>query len=416
MKLTAGIDFGTTNSAVSYMENSIVKMVNFEEGSEFIPTALFFMAETNKRLYGSQAIEAFLSQKDGRLIRSMKSILGTVLMDRYTWVNKYAIEFKDIIRYFISHLKSKLSAVTGIEEIHAVFGRPVRFHEDDDALDKKAETLLREIALASGFNSAEFQYEPIAAAFQHEQDLGEEKLAMVLDIGGGTSDFAVIKIGRELSKKTDRSDDILSCTGVKTGGNDFDKYLNFNAFMPFLGKDAVMGEKRLPLPSHVFFQLSDWSGINFMYERDNFRTIRDICRESHNKTETDRLFQLVSSQRAHELLGIAEDVKIKLSTQNTVKSVLKPVIDKPEVSVRLNEFNDYTEEFFVKIKSSMNECLKLSGKKGTEIDLVILTGGSTDMVKIREMTKETFPKAKISDQNKFSSVSMGLTHDAQRRY
>ncbi|MCL2093998.1 MAG: Hsp70 family protein [Treponema sp.] len=242
MKLLAGIDFGTSNSAVSYIKDGAVKMVQVEPGSDLIPTALFFFAETNRRLYGNEAIDAFISQTEGRFMRSIKSILGTSMMDAYTKVNKYNIDFKDIIRYFIAHLKLKLQEETEADEIMLVLGRPVKFHEDNEDLNRRGEALLREIAVLTGFSTVEFQYEPIAAAFQHEQNINEEKLAAVLDIGGGTSDFAIIRIGPQRKDRLDRKEDILACTGVRVGGNDFDRYLNFFNFMPHLGKDATITE------------------------------------------------------------------------------------------------------------------------------------------------------------------------------
>ena len=77
------------------------------------------------------------------------------------------------------------------------------------------------------FKNIVFQYEPIAAAFSHEKDLTDEKLALVVDLGGGTSDFTIIRIGPKLAVKTQRKDDILATSGVRIGGNDFDKALSF---------------------------------------------------------------------------------------------------------------------------------------------------------------------------------------------
>ena len=76
------------------------------------------------------------------------------------------------------------------------------------------------IFVAAGFNDIRFQYEPIAAAFAHELTMGgHERLAVVMDIGGGTSDFTIMRLSEQHIQKTDRQDDILANAGIRVGGS-----------------------------------------------------------------------------------------------------------------------------------------------------------------------------------------------------
>jgi hypothetical chaperone protein len=419
MQIVSGIDFGTSNSTVSYIGDGDARMVDFEKDVTTMPTALFFHTEENgvkKILYGNDAIGAFLRKEDGRFMKSIKSILGTSLMGGDTRINNRLVNFDTIIGYFIAHLKSKLDSAARSNIESVVMGRPVKFNEIDGKLDSQAQDMLKQIAINSGFKFVEFQYEPIAAAFAHERDIKGEKLAIVVDIGGGTSDFSVIKLGDKLKDKTDRHDDILANTGVKAGGDIFDKNLSFNKFMPVLGKNAVLGDKKLPMPAHIFFELSDWSSINFIYAPKTTKMIREIYSEADDKTKVGRLVELVVSQRAHELLRLAEQTKIALTSRDTVKTVLNPVKDKPEVITNCAEFDGYSKNIYDKIQSSLDECLSQAGKQGSDIGLVVLTGGSTEIIKIKNMVRAAFPNAEISDKNKMSSVGKGLAYDARRRF
>jgi len=416
METVAGIDFGTSNSAVSYKDSADVEIVRMEQGTGAIPTAMFFNGDSREVLFGSPAVDAFLKRNDGRFMRSIKSILGTNLMSGSTNINGISMDFQEIISRFISHLKQGLENDVGKPVNSVVIGRPVKFNETDAGLDRAAEDMLFSIAKSIGFKDVEFQFEPVAAAFSHERNIKGEQLAIVMDIGGGTSDFTVIRIGDALKNKTDRSDDILANSGVKVGGNTFDKYLSFNAFMPLLGKNSTLGSRHLSMPAHIYFELSDWSGINFMYNTKNERSAREIYYESNDKILTGRLVELVLERRGHELLRIVERAKIDMTYNDKITTTLSALSDAPMLDIMRSEFDEYSENIYDKIQKSLDECLAQSGVRREDIGLVILAGGSTGIIKIRDMSRANFPKAKLADGNKFLSVAEGLAHDAWRRF
>ncbi|GHV86909.1 heat-shock protein [Spirochaetia bacterium] len=418
MKTVSGIDFGTANSTVSYIgQDRQSHLVDVENNEKIIPTTLFFYKDSNKILYGNAAIETFLKREVGRFIGSIKSILGTSLMDGKTRINNRNVEIRTLIACFIRHLKAKLDNQTETNVESVVIGRPVRFNDYDEKMDAQAQILLRDIAYDAGFKYIEFQYEPVAAAFSHERHIQGEKLALVIDIGGGTSDFTIIKIGGDLKDKMDRTKDILSNTGVKIGGNAFDKDLSFNAFMSELGKNTTTdGMRNLPMPSYIFAELSDWNGINFIYTQKNIHEINEIYRHANDKEKVGRLVELVNSERAHELLRIAEQAKIELTYSEKVSKVLTPVKDSPAIGIMRTEFDNFTASNIARIQKSLSECLTQAGMNGSDIDLVVLTGGSTSLISIRNLVHKTFPNAILSAENKFSAVGEGLAYDAYQRF
>ena len=104
-----------------------------------------------------------------------------------------------------------------------MLGRPVQFIENDAAADRQAQDDLEKAARTVGFRNIEFQYEPIAAALDYELSVQKEELVFVVDIGGGTADFSIVRVSPEKSRTADRRGDILANRGVRVGGTDFDR-------------------------------------------------------------------------------------------------------------------------------------------------------------------------------------------------
>ena len=111
----------------------------------------------------------------------------------------------EVVEIFVRHLKHKAEAFAGQEITAVVHGRPVRFVDDDDRADARAQAVLEAIARQAGFRDVAFVYEPIAAAHHYEQTVQGEELVLIADIGGGTSDFSVIRVGPQRRERADRS-------------------------------------------------------------------------------------------------------------------------------------------------------------------------------------------------------------------
>ncbi len=140
--------------------------------------------------------------------------------------------------------------------------------------------ILRDIAREVGFDEVTFQFEPIAAALEYERQISAEEIALIADIGGGTSDFSIVRLGPKRHGKVDRSADILANDGVRIGGTDFDRQLSLGIIMPLFGFGSAMKRPGLDVPSSYFHDLATWSNINRMYEPRVSAEIRQVRRDA----------------------------------------------------------------------------------------------------------------------------------------
>ncbi|MEO8858633.1 MAG: Hsp70 family protein, partial [Burkholderiaceae bacterium] len=230
MPAFCAIDFGTSNSAIALPSAAGVRLVTLEAGQQTMPTAVFYAVDglaafqEPQRSYGRAAVAAYVEGIEGRLMRSMKSILGSTLATQATDVGGgRSVRYLDIVGGYLRHLKSMAEAEAGQPLQQLVLGRPVFFVDDDPARDAAAQTALLQAARDAGFSEVQFQFEPIAAALDYEINVESEQIVLVADIGGGTSDFSLVRIGPRQRLRTDRREDILANHGVHVAGTDFDR-------------------------------------------------------------------------------------------------------------------------------------------------------------------------------------------------
>ena len=252
---TLGIDFGTSNSAMSWASpHGLSRLIPLEGDAVSMPTAVFFNAEDHRTHFGRDAVAQYLAGTEGRLLRSLKSLLGSPLINESTEVNHRSISFLEIVTTFLVELRERATQALGSAPERVVMGRPVHFVDDDAERDAMAQQSLLEAAQAAGFREVSFQLEPIAAALDHERRLDREAVVLIVDIGGGTSDFTVVRLGPQRMALADRSGDVLATTGVHIGGTDFDHRLSLEQVMPLLGH-RHLGPQGREVPSRVFFDL-----------------------------------------------------------------------------------------------------------------------------------------------------------------
>jgi hypothetical chaperone protein len=313
MTNACGVDFGTSNSTVGWHRPGQPALLSLEDGKTTLPSVVFFNTEEDSVAVGRAGITEYLEGYEGRLMRSLKSLLGTSLMEGQTEVHGRNLRFSDLLQMYIDALKLRAELQTGHTLQQAVFGRPVFFVDDDTRADKLAEDTLAQIARQAGFRDIEFQYEPIAAAFDYESRITREELVLVVDIGGGTSDFTLIRLSPQAALKLDRQDDILANCGVHIGGTDFDRQLSLASAMPLLGLRSKL-KSQAEMPSSVYFNLSTWHTINFAYTRKALSSLQSVYSEALEQDKLDRLFALISKRAGHWLAMQVEDAKIALST------------------------------------------------------------------------------------------------------
>jgi len=414
-----GIDFGTSNSAcavANQKRDQKIELIPVEDGKITTPSALFFDSDENDIYFGRAAQKAYMDGFEGRFMRSLKRVLGTGLMADKTVVNGRATSFQNIIGAFLKNMKKQTEDYCGFELNDVVMGRPVYFVDNNETANQQAQNQLEEISKSIGFNNVDFQFEPIAAAFAHERNLSGEKLAFVVDIGGGTSDFTVIRLAQERLHNINRTQDILANTGVRIGGNDFDKDLSVKIMMPHMGYNTTYGEKNLTMPKIDYHDLSEWSKINIVYAPKTVRYYHQILRQSHEPEKLKRFVHILEAQLGHRLLHSTEMSKIELTNSYDYNIGLDYVEESLSLSVTRDDLNKAISATIDKVICHVYECVKLAQVRTEDVNLIILTGGSTEIPYVQMVLSKIFPHAEISQGDKLSSVALGLAYDARRKF
>ncbi|WP_245283092.1 Hsp70 family protein [Aureimonas altamirensis] len=412
----AGLDFGTTNSTLGIAARGAPPRLLPVEGEALtIPSALFFSLEDGHTYFGRKAVSEYVEGAEGRFMRALKSILGTSLMNETTLVGRERKSFQDLIGRFLRHMRERLESA-GVQADKVVLGRPVHFIDDDPAADATAEAQLAAAARAEGFAHVEFQYEPVAAALYRESVLQAEELALIVDIGGGTSDFSVVRLSPERARAHDRSADILASTGVHVGGTDFDRLLSIRHVMPHFGLGSLYADGKRSLPVWYFNDMATWHRINLLYTPKVLRDIRDLERAAAEPERLDRFRHLVEYRSGHRLAGAVEAGKIRLTDAPDTEIVLdEPGLDFA-LTVSRAAFEDATQDLVGRIQASLAEALATAGVSAEAVDSVILTGGGAEVPAVRRAATASLPHAQVIRSDAFGSVGLGLALDAARRF
>ena len=414
-----GIDFGTSNSTAGVAGTGVSDgtgtLLALEGGKLTLPSVIFFHAEDAHVSYGRAALADYLAGHDGRLMRSLKSLLGTAMMDDFTEVAGRAVMFKDLLATFIGELKRRAEQSAGQPFTRAVLGRPVFFVDDDAAADQRAEDTLRGIAMQVGWQEVGFQYEPIAAAFDYESTLSREELVLVVDIGGGTSDFTLIRLSPGRAKKADRKADILASSGVHIGGTDFDRALNLASVMPTLGLGSLL-KSGLQMPSSHYFNLATWHTINLAYTRKAAAQIADLQRDARDKTKLARLQTLVEERSGHWLAIQVEAAKIALSDATSTEMNLGRIAPGEHLVLHRPDFDGAINVLVNRVEATISRLLLDAGVTAAGVDTVFFTGGSSGVPLLRDRIAAVLGGARAVEGDRFGSIGAGLALDAQRRF
>ena len=414
--LVLGIDFGTSNSAAALIgADGQMQTIVLDGGRAEMPTALFFAIETHTVLYGSEAMQAYLNGTEGRLLRSLKSLLGSQLMDEYTAVNGQSIRFFDIVVLFFKELKRRCEAQVGQPLTRAMLGRPVHFVDDNPERDALAQETLGRAARDAGFTEIAFQLEPIAAALDYEQRVAIETTALVVDIGGGTSDFTVIRLNPARSQQSDRATDILATTGVHIGGTDFDRLLDLATVMPLLGYKHV-GTGGRPVPNSVFFDLTTWHLIHQAYTRKAMHFAKELWTDYVDQTLHARLMDALDGQHGHRMLAGVEAAKIACSISGNDALVDLDFLATMEkgpsqhlgATVTATVMANALQQALSQVVQCAQLCVQRSGL--STVDAVYLTGGSSALRPLMQALRTAMPDATVVEGNRFGGVAAGLAY------
>ena len=411
-----GIDFGTSNSAIAAVgADGVARLLPLELGETMLPTAVFFNAEDRSVHFGREAVGLYLAGTDGRLMRSLKSLLGSSLVHEHTAIGWGEVTFASIITRFLAELAQRARSVLPDLSRRVVLGRPVHFVDDAPERDRQAQHALQQAALAAGFEEVIFELEPIAAAFDYERRLAREACVLVVDVGGGTSDFTVVRLGPDRVGLADRAADILATSGVHVGGTDFDRKLNIARVMPLLGFGHI-GPRGRPVPSAVFLDLATWHLINQQYNRRAVSHAKSLRVDYADVHLHDRLMTVLHERLGHRIASEVEQAKIECSTRaQPMQWALGNVERGLHASLTPEQMAAELEPLLASVAASAMECVRRSGVAASALDAIYLTGGSSALATLQQRLAAQLPGVPLVQGDLFGGVAAGLAYAAQQR-
>lgn len=417
-----GIDFGTSNSAAALVDaHGQLHTIALEGSRTSMPTALYFSSEDGHLSFGTAAMQDYLRDVQdgvgaGRLMRAIKSLLGSALIDEQTVVNGQAMSFFDVVVLFFKELKRRSEAQLGYPVNAAMLGRPVHFVDDNPQRDALAQATLQRAALAAGFERVAFELEPIAAAFDFERRIETHTQVLVADIGGGTSDFTVIQLRPDQPPRHDRSGDILATSGIHLGGTDFDRLLDLGCVMPLLGYGQRTPGGR-ELPNRIFYELATWHLVHHASSRKSLAEARDLWRDYTDQAQHQRLLHVLTERLGHQLLAEVETAKIVCSERQQSQAINLTSLHLPSATAALAELSPATLHGLLRaqlaaITQCARQCVADAGL--AQPSTLYLTGGSSALSPLVDELQAAFPKAHLVHGDRFGGVASGLAWAAQQ--
>ena len=238
---------------------------------------------------------------------------------------------------------------------------------------------------------------------------------LIVDIGGGTSDFSLVRLSPERRAVDDRQADILATGGVHIGGTDFDKQLSLHGVMPLFGYGSRM-KSDAPMPTSTHLNLATWHTINAVYAPASQRALQSMRYDIVDPTGIDRLFRLIEQRAGHWLAMQVEQGKIELTEQQRFAIDFQRI--EPDLRVELSRqgFESAIAALLERIGASIKQLLTDAGVRAEEVDTVFFTGGSSAIPALRDSVAGLLPRARHVEGNRFGSIGSGLAIEARKRY
>lgn len=466
---TIAIDYGTSNCAVSFVDNGEPCLVELEPNSGYLPSVLWVprspvrsiqiceteVAGVAASLRDRQATDADLARlseagilqmarntvrrealldaiRDDRaqnlsatLIRGSEVLLGSEALRMHmedpslgylikSPKNFLAVDlipekvelFVAITAVFLRHLKLCAEQALGATADLLVFGRPVKYH-GSEAFEPGALDIMRRAAIEAGIDDFVFEYEPIAAAVAYEHQLTTNKTVMVLDAGGGTTDITLMKLGPAHRHKANRKSDILSTTGERLGGTDLDVTFAKTFFGPPLGVGCHF-KNGLPLPKRAIFDalsVTDIPAQTRFYSKNMGRELNEYLRDVEDAIPLRRLIELREEHLSMRVNRSAELGKIDLTHTDQAVVALDYFCDPIDITVTRDDFEQCIQHYIDKIIALMTT---VCNDSCTRPDEIFMTGGTSKIPLMNRLVRAHFPEAALVSGDDFGSVVKGL--------
>jgi len=418
MAIACAIDFGTSNSTLALVKDGEVRQVAldpFNRVPTLMPTLMYFQSGAQP-VYGARAIQSYLeAELEGRLIQSVKRHLPSTTFDG-TSVGRATLSLEHLIGGFLRHLRQVAEREAGEPVRQVLLGRPARFSPDPER-DAIAEGRLRGAAEVAGFERIEFQVEPVAAARSFERSLDRDVLCFVGDLGGGTSDFTLIRLGPDRVRQADRLGDVLGVSGLDVAGNDIDARIVWTQVVPHFGVNAHYrpAGQWVDVPTVLHHAMTRWHTLCQAKTDKNLKFLDRIIAASDDRPGLTRLRELIEENYGYLLFQSVERAKIDLGERESTRLSFDRGNVQFDVPYERAAFEASTEGEVAKVRTMALALLDEVGVSREDVDVAFLTGGTSQLRRVRQMFAELFP-GRLVEQDAFSSVGQGLGVEAAERF
>lgn len=399
---TLGLDFGTSNSGAAVAADGKVRLLPLEPGRDTLPTAVFLDYATRETRIGSAAVAALIDGRDGRFMRALKSILGTPLARESRPFLNRRLRLVDIVAEFLAEVRIRAERAAGQDFRRVIAGRPVHFHSADAERDAQAAADLADCYRAAGFEEVRFLDEPEAAAWAAGPAPG---LSLVVDIGGGTSDFTLFETGPGAVR-------ILASHGLRLGGTDFDRVLSLARVMPHLGLGGELrneiGPGRHDVPRAIYQDLASWEKIAFLYSPATLRAAEKMARRAIEPQRVARLARVLDEETGHDIAFAVEAAKIAVNAGGAATIDLAPVEPGLAPGLSAGDLFEICGTLATRIGAAASETLARAGVRPADVGRIILVGGSSLLLPVERIVRARFPGAAVERSDVFTAVVRGL--------
>jgi hypothetical chaperone protein len=416
-----GIDFGTTNSSIACAGGSdevqLAKFPYLGSLTDAYRSLLYLQrvkeggVNTLKSWTGPVGIEHYLSADvKGRLIQSLKTFLSSrTLHGTEVFGRRYTLE--DLIARILRDLREQAEHQFGISIRSAVAGRPVHFSGAEKPEDDSySEGRLRSAFELAGYESVEFEMEPVAAARYYESMLDHDELILIGDFGGGTSDFSLVRVGPMVRRKGRVSGDIVGNAGVGIAGDAFDAKIIRQLVSPALGAGSELRSlgKILPVPGWVYIRLERWHHLSLLRAKDVLDMLRSVHAQSLEPEKIGALIHFIKEDLGFHLHRAVQKLKCDLSNAPLATFQFSDGFVDLKAVVERASFEEWISEELGQIAACVDSLLSSSGVLPQDVDMVFLTGGSSFVPAVRRIFEMRFGEKRIRGGNEFTSVARGL--------
>jgi hypothetical chaperone protein len=416
-----GIDFGTTNSSIALAGRSdevqLAKFPYLGNLTDAYRSLLYLQqakeggVNTLKSWTGPEGIDQYLSaETKGRLIQSLKSFLSSrTLHGTEVFGRRHTLE--ELIARILRDLRAKAEHQFGIKAGSAVVGRPVHFvgaeNKEDDSY---AEGRLRSAFGLAGYDSVQFEMEPVAAAHYYESTLDHDELILIGDFGGGTSDFSLVHVGPTVRRRGRVPGDIVGNAGVGIAGDSFDAKIIRHLVSPSLGAGSQLRSlgKILTVPNWVYIRLERWHHLSLLRGRDVLNMLRGVHAQSLEPEKIGALIHFIKEDLGFHLHRAVQKVKCDLSNGPVATFQFSDGFVDLRAVVERASFEEWISEELGQISGCIDSLLSSSGVLPKDVDMVFLTGGSSFVPAVRKIFEARFGEKRIRGGNEFTSVARGL--------